>query len=613
MQWLLVLFLLGLASCGDSRSTDEILADLGGRPCPDSDFICVTIMAPIDHNDPDGGETIPVTFAVLPAAERREGVFVTAVGGPGASGVEESTWRYPYLDAEIRDYYDIVFFDQRGLGMSEELTCTETEEGYETDEEEDDTDTDTAWDQLVVDADDYVKACTEEIDRPELLANLGTAQAAADLELFRQTIGYERLVLYGESYGTKFAQVFATDHPGSVERLILDGTVDLTKNDLEATSIQIESIEAVLRMIFDACDRDIDCSSDMGRTAHLGYQQLLDNLSDEPATVAFPTGKGPSEDRALTAEDVGYLAFTSLYGEQDRMIFLRALAAYTSRGDLIPLLRLENNGFGDDISSVVYDAVTCLDTPLPGDNASSELDLLAQGRESADPSHRWLYASALECPFWPGVDRIREVPEPFVGKNVPTLVVAAEADPATPYAAGVSVFEGLDRGYLLTIRGGSHVMFGRGISCIDEAVTAFVLDGSWPEVESCDAEVISTYVPLIPTDLENYEPVDVLWFADNELYYLPELVGWDWEEEITVGCAHGGEVTFIGTQSGVRSELDECGLTDDLVLSGTGGWDSARGVSELDVSFIGDDCTYRYKKRWEDASESLESSCGQTD
>ena len=196
MRWMLTLFLLGIASCADSPNTEEMLAELGGRPCPDSDFTCVTIDAPIDHNDPDG-EKIPVTFAVSPAAKRTEGVFVTAVGGPGASGVEEATWRYPDLDADIRDYYDVVFFDQRGLGMSEELTCTETEESFAT--SEDDTESEPVWDQLAVQAEEYVKACTDEIGRPELLANLGTAQAAADLELFRQTMGYRAIgALRGE-------------------------------------------------------------------------------------------------------------------------------------------------------------------------------------------------------------------------------------------------------------------------------------------------------------------------------------------------------------------------------------------------------------------------------
>ena len=231
-------------------------------------------------------------------------------------------------------------------------------------------------------------------------------------------------------------------------------------------------------------------------------------------------------------------------------------------------------GFEDGIASVVYDAVTCLDTRFSGEDASTELDHLGSAYESAALNHRWHYTVRLSCPFWPGVDRTQNVPAPFVGKDIPTLVVASDADPTTPYAAGRAVFEQLDRGHLLTVHGGSHVMFGRGNPCIDEAVTAFVSDGAWPEVESCDAEVISAYIPLIPTDVEDYEKADLLRLVDDELYYLPELVGWDWDEQMTVGCTNGGQITFTGTESGARSELEECGLTEDVVLSGTGTWDT---------------------------------------
>ena len=42
---------------------------------------------PLDHFDPANRETIDVVFGVLPATGERKGMFVTATGGPGTSGL----------------------------------------------------------------------------------------------------------------------------------------------------------------------------------------------------------------------------------------------------------------------------------------------------------------------------------------------------------------------------------------------------------------------------------------------------------------------------------------------------------------------------------------------
>ena len=52
-----------------------------------------------------------------------------------------------------------------------------------------------------------------------------TADTVADIEAIRQAGGYEKLVLYGTSYGTKVAEQYAQDYPSHVEALVLDSVV----------------------------------------------------------------------------------------------------------------------------------------------------------------------------------------------------------------------------------------------------------------------------------------------------------------------------------------------------------------------------------------------------
>ncbi len=51
-----------------------------------------------------------------------------------------------------------------------------------------------------------------------------TAESVADIEALRQAGGYEKLVLYGTSYGTKVALEYAERYPQHVEALVLDST-----------------------------------------------------------------------------------------------------------------------------------------------------------------------------------------------------------------------------------------------------------------------------------------------------------------------------------------------------------------------------------------------------
>ena len=99
--------------------TEKILKQLGGHPCPDeSAFTCVTLTMPLDHFNVADTRTIQVTFAVLPATGNRKGMFVTATGGPGTSGIAVADSYTAAFDPSISRRFDIVFFDQRGVALS---------------------------------------------------------------------------------------------------------------------------------------------------------------------------------------------------------------------------------------------------------------------------------------------------------------------------------------------------------------------------------------------------------------------------------------------------------------------------------------------------------------
>jgi hypothetical protein len=128
---LLLILSMSLASAVQAKTTTkDILDKLGGYPCPDSDFTCVKLTVPLDHFAKDSQQTIDVVFGVLPATGERKGMFVTATGGPGSSGLASADSYTASFDKSIPEHYDIVFFDQRGAYQSGNLQCPDAVATY---------------------------------------------------------------------------------------------------------------------------------------------------------------------------------------------------------------------------------------------------------------------------------------------------------------------------------------------------------------------------------------------------------------------------------------------------------------------------------------------------
>jgi hypothetical protein len=68
-------------------------------------------------------------------------------------------------------------------------------------------------------------------------------------------------------------------------------------------------------------------------------------------------------------------------------------------------------------------------------------------------------------------------------------VVSTTYDMATPHEWGVQVAGELENATLLTYDGDGHTAYTSGSSCIDEAVDAYLLDGTLPaEGTVCTAD-----------------------------------------------------------------------------------------------------------------------------
>jgi pimeloyl-ACP methyl ester carboxylesterase len=619
---LLILGMIALAPAQTTASsqhrrdtTEQILRRLGGRPCPDSQFTCVALAVPLDHFNAADRRTIDVVFAVLPAAGERKGMFVTATGGPGTSGLAAKDSYTAAFDPSIRKRFDIVFFDQRGVAASGGLTCPQAAASYyqaggraETRKQED---------ALKQAARTFAGACVSEMGTPDILPYLGTAQAVEDLEAFRRVMQDDRFWLYGESYGTQYAQTYAAAHGKHLAGLMLDGTVDLTLDGITYYDQQTRAFNDTLVATLEACDDDQGCAADTGAQAVAAYDKLAARLKRGPIPYTFPLPSGGTERRAFTFAYLEIVAVGQMYNEGDRMLFQRALAAAAGRDDLVPLARLLYSTLGLDPQSLVaipdpswsdaiFYSVECQDYAYFSGRPSQRAEQYIRAGDAVDariPRLNSLFYGDLPCVYWPDASADLTRPAPLIAKGIPTLVLGAIADPATPVGNGISVYQHLDNGYLITQRGGPHVIFGRGNACPDDIVTAFLVKDRVPSKRrtECEGVVADAYVPLAPADAAAFETaLEAFESAESELNYLPEYYYWDGAAPTSVGCPQGGGRLAFEPSGGLTAfTLDRCAFSRGWAMTGTGRYNAQKDRFVLDVTVGG--VAYRYVREGADA------------
>jgi len=582
--------------------TAALLDSLGAYPCPDSDFTCVDVTVPLDHTNVQDGRTAIVVFGMLPASGERKGLFVVATGGPGTSGLLAADDYVSYYDPALLENFDIVFFDQRRVGLSGNLQCVEAAANFY----RADWDASTpANEELLLDtAETFAQACVQEMGNPEILPYMSTTQAAEDLEVFRKLLGEERIWLYGESYGSQYAQTYATAHPEHLAGLILDGTVDLTLSGPDFYDGQARAFNQVLEETLQACDEDEACAEILGGEARAIYDGLAQRLKEAPTPFEFPLPSGGTAERQFTFSDLETAAAGYLYSETARMIFLRALAAYARDGDLVPLARTFYDALLLDpetlepipdpsYSDAVYYAVECLDYAyFSGSTEQRALAYLRSGDRLDEELPRFtsVYYGDLPCVFWPNANQDETRPAPLAAQNFPVLVLNATSDPATPYSNAQNVHTSLENSYLVTETGGPHIIFAWGVSCVDDLVTQFLVEDQLPESREtvCEGVVAEAFYPLAPRDASEFaDPLEALASVDDELYYLPEYYYWDLTTPTAVGCPFGGKLAFEPSDDGEAFTLEQCAFSDGFVMTGSGEYNYDEELFSLEVAVSG--------------------------
>jgi len=438
---------------------------------------CGMLAVPVNYAKPDGA-TANLAVIRIPAQGRKIGSLIVNPGGPGESGIEAAVKMVGSLPQQIRDQFDFVGFDPRGVGSSTPaLWCNSDADNdrLRADPQVDYTPEGVAHIENETKA--FIQRCVDKMGE-DFLANVGTASVAKDLDAIRIAVGDDKLNYLGYSYGTFIGATYAEEFPQNVRAMILDGAVDPNADPIQADLDQAAAFQKAFDDFAADCAKDADCplGTDPAKAVDV-YKDMVDKLVDTPAKTRDPRGLGYSDAIIGT--------IMSLYSPSLWRHLSNGLRELQSgRGDTLLTLadlymRRDAQGHYSNATDVRV-AVNCVDNPRITDPAK----VIDEDRRMRQVAPFMSYgdftghAPMPACSFWP-VPPTSEPHQVSAPGLPPPLVVSTTHDPATPYQAGVDLAKQLG-GALLTFNGTQHTVVFQGNQCVDNYATAYLINGALP-------------------------------------------------------------------------------------------------------------------------------------
>jgi pimeloyl-ACP methyl ester carboxylesterase len=450
---------------------------LDWAPCPDHKrFDCATARVPLDYRNPGGAR---IRLAVIrhraTKPSRRIGTAFFSPGGPAAAKRLFPTVVAGLL-APVRERFDVISWDPRGLGESSAVKCFASQAAedrffagvgkpaytfpvgpLET----------ARWIQRYR---AFGRRCRERTGK--LMRHITTAESARDMDLLRRAVGARRVTIIGGSWGTFLGATYANMFPSRVRAMALSAILDpvawvnrgrnvLSDPAAFAPTYLRQRIDLSARKTLDAF-LDLCGAQPLARCAFSAlspaatrakFDALLQRLESNPssASVSYGDFVGTVVNDLYASSGWGELAskMQSVW-ETGSTEGVAAEAGFPDMG----------GAFG----------INCTDSPNPGPAAFLRFDPFTLSRAGA-AGRFWLWATEV-CSTWPVTAPARYT-GPWDRRTAgPVLVITTTHDPATSYEAAVALSRELARGRLLTVDGYGH---GTKSACTDRHLARFLI------------------------------------------------------------------------------------------------------------------------------------------
>jgi pimeloyl-ACP methyl ester carboxylesterase len=449
------------------------------KACEGGDFQCTTVTAPMDWKHP-ATKSISLALIRSIATGTARGSLLVNPGGPGGSGYDFIRDSLSYaVDAKLRQNYDIVGFDPRGVNKSSPVTCYQNPADMDKflfDVSPNPFGSD-AWiaDQRASNT-AFGAACLKSTG--PLLGFVDTDSAARDLDLMRAVLGDKKLNYLGYSYGTLLGATYAELYPKKTGHLVLDGALDPATTSFQVGATQAQGFESAMRAYIKDCETGKNCPfSGPVDSAMAEVRAVLDQLNASPLRN--------SDGRELSSSVMFNAIIFPLYNKTN-WSYLSQLFSSVEQGDPSVAFQLADSYYGrtakgtyKDNSTEAFIAINCLDYAAASTTDAS-LQADAAKLTSLAPTFGPQLAYDTSCATWPFKPTRTRGPIAADG-SAPILVVGTTNDPATPYVWAKALAKELQNGHLITYTGEGHTAYNKSNSCVNNAVDDFFVGGTVPK------------------------------------------------------------------------------------------------------------------------------------
>ena len=388
-------------------------------------------------------------------------VISEAAGEPGTVRAARLAQQLP---PALLDRYTLIGMARRGTGPSEPLDCIPK----------------TTRNQIVgIDADPgqagqldsllditriAIETCVQDLG--EVLTTIDSTGTADDLEQLRVTLNAPVLNVISQGEASRAVTEFVRRYPTSVGRVVLDGAVDPTLDDVAAAEARVVAADAGYTAFAADC---------VARGCPLGADPrgALLSIAETLRRTPLPVGQ------QLITDGIAYQAVLDTVGEPQRWPQLsRALAAArdgngAALAALVTPILTTDQGLPARFDPAL--ATHCNDTPtrVPPERAQQLASQWQQRSTLFGPlfAGRLLLCSAWPVPSPPPVSEDRALP--------PLLVLSTSGDPVTPAEGARRTAQSIPSATLVTWQGQAHGALP-GSPCVVDLVTRFLMDASVP-------------------------------------------------------------------------------------------------------------------------------------
>ena len=509
-------------------------------------------------------------------------------GGPGQAANPLADFIAKAIAPALRGR-DLIVYDQRGTGRSDPLNCGALQNPL-------------AFEGPAAIVGKLAEQCALQLGPGR--AAFTSQESAQDIEAIRQELGYEKLVLYGTSYGTKVALRYAELYPQHVEALVLDSIVPPDGPDPFA----LPTFQALRGVLDELCSEGACAhitSDPLGDIARLAAQLRRHSLSG-----SVYDGSGQRHPATLAETDL-----LGILQAGDLNPALRALlpAAVQSalRHDPDPLLRLKRLSEGlipnvpvqprgspaeveasEEEDNALFLATSCEEKPFPWQRAAPPATRRAEALAALhalpgsdfypfDTTTAWTDSLIPSCVDWPDAS-----PAPAAAgslPDVPTLILSGAQDLRTPTSGARAVAAQIPDAQLLVVPYTGHSVLGSDLSgCAEAAVSAFFGGGgAGLPISPCKpAHDIFSPTPITPTRLASVQPVPglggnrgrtVTAVLDTLVDLERQVIGatLQVEQELPNGSSFGGLHGGDAKMSASAVRLNDFTFVPGVALSGT--------------------------------------------